>query len=323
MSNKSDNLGKLANPVFLLSIGLLLLNDFYLKQAFGNVITGKLSDFAGLLAFPFFFSCLMPGYKKTVHVLTLLLFILWKSSFSQPFIDLVNSMGIPIGRVVDYTDYIALISIFISYYLFNRKFDIVALKPVYLWSIIAVSSFSFMATQIPRRTAIEFTSVDKEYKFPISKENFLTQFNKLQEKEIKKLTSKYSYLGEFNEEAGVFYLNNRDTLAYLINIDTHKDSDTITVNNYLADFQIYAVNSDTTILKLINVATSISAIKSKEIPDDDLVFLTDSSHFKSKNIRYYYGRPVGVFVINPDNIKIKEKAIKEFEKRIIKKIKSK
>lgn len=37
--------GLLLSPTFLVPLSLLLLNDLYLKAAFGNALTGKLSDF--------------------------------------------------------------------------------------------------------------------------------------------------------------------------------------------------------------------------------------------------------------------------------------
>lgn len=44
----------LLHPVALAAIAVLVLNDHVLKAAFPGVITGKLSDFAGLLFFPLF-----------------------------------------------------------------------------------------------------------------------------------------------------------------------------------------------------------------------------------------------------------------------------
>lgn len=43
----------LAHPLSLLAVGLLLLNDHLLKHIAPSVLTGKLSDFAGLFFFPF------------------------------------------------------------------------------------------------------------------------------------------------------------------------------------------------------------------------------------------------------------------------------
>ena len=61
-------LEKIKDPLFLVGLGILLLNDFYLKYAFSNAFTGKLSDVAGLFIFPFFFLCPMASEIKT-HLL--------------------------------------------------------------------------------------------------------------------------------------------------------------------------------------------------------------------------------------------------------------
>lgn len=45
---------RLAHPVALVAIAALVLNDHVWKQAFPGVVTGKLSDFAGLAFFPLF-----------------------------------------------------------------------------------------------------------------------------------------------------------------------------------------------------------------------------------------------------------------------------
>jgi len=39
------------NSYFVIGLIVLILNDFYLKYEYGNFVTGKLSDFAGLLIF--------------------------------------------------------------------------------------------------------------------------------------------------------------------------------------------------------------------------------------------------------------------------------
>ncbi len=45
-------MGGLLHPVPVLGILVLLLNDHVLKEAFPGLVTGKLSDFAGLAFFP-------------------------------------------------------------------------------------------------------------------------------------------------------------------------------------------------------------------------------------------------------------------------------
>ena len=49
----------LGHPLSLGAVALLLLNDHVLKQAFPSILTGKLSDFAGLFFFPFLLAVLV------------------------------------------------------------------------------------------------------------------------------------------------------------------------------------------------------------------------------------------------------------------------
>ncbi|MBU1222088.1 hypothetical protein KKF34_13760 [Myxococcota bacterium] len=100
---------------FLLSLFILILNDFLLKGIFGNWITGKLSDFAGLFIFPLALTAIFPRYIKVIHILTAVSFCLFKSPLANPVISAWNSLGIlNIGRVIDYTDLIALPMIAVS-----------------------------------------------------------------------------------------------------------------------------------------------------------------------------------------------------------------
>lgn len=72
---------------------------------FHNWLTGKLSDFAGLFAFSLFFGALLPRWKGAIYLCTTLGFVIWKSTFSQAMIDLVNMvLPIKVGRTVDWTD---------------------------------------------------------------------------------------------------------------------------------------------------------------------------------------------------------------------------
>lgn len=135
--------------LFLVSIFLLLINDLYLKFEYHNYLTGKLSDFAGLFAFPYFFSCFFPKKIKLIYVLSGVLFVFWKSELSQPIFDFAHSYGIGINRTVDYTDLIALLILPTSYRYWNTKFNIVfSPKKIFKPIIIGICSFSFLATTL-------------------------------------------------------------------------------------------------------------------------------------------------------------------------------
>ena len=136
--------------LFLTSIFLLLINDLYLKFEYHNYLTGKLSDFAGLFALPYFFSCFFPKKIKPIYLITGILFLYWKSELSQPIFDFAHSYGIGINRTVDYTDLIALLILPISYFYLNGRLrdeiqPIRIFKPI----IIGICIFSFTATTVP------------------------------------------------------------------------------------------------------------------------------------------------------------------------------
>ena len=146
--NNSKNLYRI---FFLLSVVLLLLNDLYLKYEFHNTLTGKLSDFAGLFAFPYFFSCFFPRRSFWVYVLTGLLFVFWKSHLSQFLIDFTQANNIWIDRTIDYTDLFSLIILPISYFYWKSDItkavnDHIYFKPL----IIGVCCYSFIATSMPQ-----------------------------------------------------------------------------------------------------------------------------------------------------------------------------
>lgn len=134
---------------FLCCLGILLLNDFFLKSYFHNEITGKLSDFAGLFVFSIFWSVFFKKRKWIPFVLTAILFTLWKSAFSTPFINFWNSLQLfSIQRVIDYTDLFALLILIPAYYYQKLEFKSYA-KTIFKYGVASVCVFSFIATSQP------------------------------------------------------------------------------------------------------------------------------------------------------------------------------
>jgi hypothetical protein len=111
----------LTSPAFVLAVALLLLNDWVLKAAVGNWLTGKLSDLAGLFAFSLFWAALVPRRRGAVFVLTAVGFVLWKSPASEAPLAAWNALPLwPLARVVDYTDWVALAALVPAYRLARR-----------------------------------------------------------------------------------------------------------------------------------------------------------------------------------------------------------
>lgn len=137
--------------LFLLSVLLLLVNDFYLKDSFHNEITGKLSDISGLFAFPYFISLFFPKNIKRNYFIVAFLFILWKSEYIEPVLIWFQSIGFGLNRTVDYTDLYALFILPISYFYWYSKSKIIIQTPnVFKPIVICICSFAFIATSLPK-----------------------------------------------------------------------------------------------------------------------------------------------------------------------------
>lgn len=266
---------KLGNPVFIAAVLLLIVNDWYLKQTFHNGLTGKLSDFAGLFAFPFLLSALFSRKIKLVYFFTLLFFIVWKSPLMQPVIDGLNGAGVPIQRTIDYTDYIALISLPLSFYQFNKP-AVYRIRPAILNMLVVCSLISFIATTMPPGAYTRFNDINKVYTFDFSKRELVSRINALQLDYVQEFNkyvrdnNKHSYGAlykdtarvDFDRRSNIFYYssslikNKRDTLAMLIDYERVKDADTIVLKTMYANLNISGNNS-TSQLKLLSLSNYV------------------------------------------------------------------
>lgn len=197
----------LADPFLIISIILLLANDFILKNYYRNFFTGKLSDFAGLFAFTFFLLALFPERKKILSVLTITFFIFWKSSLSQPLIDIWNSMSFyHIGRTIDYTDLIALPIVWIAYkyYVHERK---MMLKKYMAVPVSLLALFSFCATSY-----LHVYQLDKSYEISLPKEEVVRRLN-----DICRNCENFTPLSSQSERADTTFVNyDSDTVSYSV-----------------------------------------------------------------------------------------------------------
>lgn len=93
-----------------LSLAVLILNDWWLKGTCPGVITGKLSDFAGIAVVSLLLLAAYPRRVLSIFCGVSLAFLWWKSPASEPFLQLFNQLGLfRIGRTVDYNDMMAMI----------------------------------------------------------------------------------------------------------------------------------------------------------------------------------------------------------------------
>lgn len=252
---------KLAHPFFIVAILLLVLNDWVFKQTFANGLTGKLSDFAGLFAFPFFFAVFFPRNKISIYIVTCLAFLIWKSPSAEPFITLLNDLGVPAKRVVDLSDYWALLALPFSFYTLGTVHSF-TLKPVILNLLACLSLLSFCATSMPPGTYTSFNSVNKTYNFSFSKRELVSRINTLQLEYIRDIDKYAHYTNnglQFDSKTNMFYYINpyrkgkRDTVARILDFESIKDTDTIKLVTSYARIAISG-DSSTSTLRLIELS---------------------------------------------------------------------
>ena len=144
------------HPLFLTGLAVLLLNDAYWKWAFSNTLTGKLSDFAGLLIFPIFLAALFPKQGKWMPLFAGLFFIYWKSPLSSGLIEGWNAF-IPwkTQRVVDYSDWWALAVLPLSQWVIGGRAAVGSFQPgsisaVLKGAVLGAAVLAFSATTLLR-----------------------------------------------------------------------------------------------------------------------------------------------------------------------------
>ncbi|HEV7329775.1 MAG TPA: hypothetical protein VGN63_01945 [Flavisolibacter sp.] len=143
----------LLHPLFIGSLLILLLNDFWAKYAYPGMLTGKLSDFAGLMVLPVFCRVLFPALSnKIILIGTALFFAWWKSPLSQPLINFINEYSQwKVQRVVDYTDLIALSVLPLVVNITPKSIHLHNTGAVCLrWTLGLLSFFSLCSTSVYR-----------------------------------------------------------------------------------------------------------------------------------------------------------------------------
>lgn len=174
----------LLNPIFLAGLAVLILNDAWWKWSYHNALTGKLSDFAGLLILPAVLAVLLPKYARVMPLLAGLAFVYWKSPMSTGLIATWNGLGLwPLHRVVDYSDLWALAVLPASRRLIHDQRG--SLRPVYapglLKALVLVAAvLAFGATSILRLQPPEGDIyIGKSYTIKLPKDSVLQRMTTL------------------------------------------------------------------------------------------------------------------------------------------------
>lgn len=289
MQKKSYHL--LLHPIFLLSVLLLLLNDFYLKPAYHNWFTGKLSDFSGLFAFAVFLTAVSGIQKLHIIIFVVLSFFWWKSPLSAGFILFLNQgAGIHVSRVVDYTDLWALIVVPFIYYLQPAAIAINRVNHFFIRLSAIISFFAFCATSLPYREFYYYPSRENEIRFneifysAMSEPEILKRFG-ADKTGYQKDTVRYYRI---SEELDLYYRLRDSSNSSLQWVPLSNKTDSLLFikkknQNYIT-IPFYILNGDS----LINLQMEIKASGQKNKPT-----MIKIESFQTNNKWLYEDFPVG------------------------------
>jgi hypothetical protein len=153
----------LTSPVYLGALAVLMVNDWLLKPSLHNELTGKLSDLAGVFAITWFGLILLPRYRWLLSLSIAAAFVYWKSPHSAALIAAWNGLNLfSVGRVVDYSDCVALATIPMAQFHASRARASVR-RPIGGLAVAAISVLAFTGTTF--QSEYEY---NRSYSFPMS-----------------------------------------------------------------------------------------------------------------------------------------------------------
>ncbi|HAN77051.1 MAG TPA: hypothetical protein DCQ31_04375 [Bacteroidales bacterium] len=213
MKNKIE---KLTHPLFIVSLLILILNDFVLKAYYPNVITGKLSDFAGLFIFPIMILLLFKDanskrFQIIIFTVVAISFIIWKVLPIDSFLEKINTL-IPFApsRTKDFSDLIALIVLPLSYMFNNSWYSHYwqigyssYLRKTLFYTVFIFSWFAISATStIARYTIKPNTAIMKSNEKEVMLFNFERKLgeNGFNVESRRSKNGKYIYLTNFHTD---------------------------------------------------------------------------------------------------------------------------
>lgn len=179
----------LLNPVFTAGLFVLLCNDLYLKAAWTNALTGKLSDIAGVCILPLFIAFLFPAQKRFAAGFTALFFIFWKTELSTPFLAWWNThIAFGLHRVADYTDLLVLPVLLLSVRVLHNP-ERFTFTDMYKWpalrlGVLFLAVFAFGATSHVKGGLLPYRKdrsipIEKQYTVPYSVDSALAILKRL------------------------------------------------------------------------------------------------------------------------------------------------
>ncbi|MBO9674522.1 MAG: hypothetical protein J7577_13825 [Sphingobacteriaceae bacterium] len=140
------------NYIFIVCVLILLVNDHYIKFSYTGWLSGKLSDVAGIIILPLIIAYIFPKLGKAAIAVSALLFLFWKSEFSQGMIDFYNQYSfIGTSRVIDYSDLLVFVFLPVPYYIIKHidQLNSIKVKQINPLIVLIPSFAALIATSPP------------------------------------------------------------------------------------------------------------------------------------------------------------------------------
>ena len=194
---------------------------------FSNVLTGKLSDFSGVLVFGLLFNFFSDKNRRLNALFVVVLFTFWKSPLSESLIFAWNDLHIfPVARIVDYSDLLAFVMLpLVTHLPFSDKVKFS--RPVYSNFILGITLFALCSTSRYRADHMDYwgeteivnvVSLDSK----LSTEKFISKLKSFQDLSLEKQDTLWINGGQYESYHFV-----KDSSA----LDKHViDSFVITIN---------------------------------------------------------------------------------------------
>lgn len=151
------------NYIFIVCVLILLVNDHYIKFNYTGWLSGKLSDVVGIIILPLILAYIFPKLDKAAVALSAVLFLFWKSEFSQGLIDFYNQYSfIGTSRVIDYSDLLVFVFLPFPYYIIKHinRLDRIKIKQINPIAVLIPSFAVLIATAPPARYYYNKTNAD-------------------------------------------------------------------------------------------------------------------------------------------------------------------
>lgn len=166
------------NPTFILSLLILLLNDFILKVQFGNFFTGKLSDLGGIIVFTLFLSVFFSKRKIWLYSFVVLFLAFWKSPLSSSTIEFINQFSsLNYVRVVDYTDLYCLFILIPLYFIQFKEQTFTFSKKLIYNTLFLTGIFAMVATTRGNMRDYGYVYIGEDITVKTTKTDFLALLN--------------------------------------------------------------------------------------------------------------------------------------------------